>query len=112
MCCCPLANCAPAGQPKAEVVEAVHEKLRTVAAALSAGQLPLSAFVITKQLTKRPEDYPDAKGQPHVQVCARYGVGQGAGSAATLCGFSGGSTWLRQVHLVRVSSQRRCHVLV
>lgn len=56
------------GQPKADVVEAVHEKLRGVGAALSAGQLPLSAFVITKQLTKRPEDYPDAKGQPHVQV--------------------------------------------
>ena len=50
------------------MVEAVHEKLRSVAAALSAGELPLSAFVITKQLTKRPEDYPDAKGQPHVQV--------------------------------------------
>lgn len=49
-------------------MEAVHEKLRGVGAALSAGQLPLSAFVITKQLTKRPEDYPDAKGQPHVQV--------------------------------------------
>jgi DNA polymerase alpha subunit A len=50
------------------VVEAVHEKLRGVAAALSGGLLPLSSFVITKQLTKRPEDYPDAKGQPHVQV--------------------------------------------
>lgn len=56
------------GQPKADVVEAVHEKLRGVGTALSGGQLPLSAFVITKQLTKRPEDYPDAKGQPHVQV--------------------------------------------
>lgn len=69
---CKPAPAACAGQPKADVVEAVHEKLRSVAAALSAGELPLSAFVITKQLTKRPEDYPDAKGQPHVQVgCAR-----------------------------------------
>lgn len=76
---CPAAPAAPAGQPKADVVEAVHEKLRGVAAALSAGELPLSAFVITKQLTKRPEDYPDAKGQPHVQV----------GWAGCVCGKGG-----------------------
>ena len=36
-----------------------------------AGQVPLNKFVITKQLTKRPEDYPDAKNQPHVQVALR-----------------------------------------
>ena len=32
------------------------------------GEVPLGKFVITKQLTKRPEDYPDARNQPHVQV--------------------------------------------
>ncbi len=52
-------------------MEAVHDKLRAVAAALAAGQLPLGSFVITKQLTKRPEDYPDARSQPHVQVGGR-----------------------------------------
>jgi hypothetical protein len=31
----------------------------------------LDKFVITKQLTKRPEEYPDAKSQPHVQVALR-----------------------------------------
>lgn len=31
-------------------------------------QLPLDAFVITKQLTKAPKDYTDAKNQPHVLV--------------------------------------------
>lgn len=36
-----------------------------------AGTVPLHKFVITKQLTKRPEDYPDAKNQPHVQVALR-----------------------------------------
>jgi DNA polymerase alpha subunit A len=50
------------------VVEAVHERLRQVAQQLRGGQLPLGSFVITKQLTKRPEDYPDARAQPHVQV--------------------------------------------
>ncbi len=29
-------------------------------------QLP--KFIITKQLTKKLEDYPDARNQPHVQV--------------------------------------------
>ena len=38
---------------------------------LSAGAMTLDKFVITKQLTKRPEDYPDAKNQPHVQVAVR-----------------------------------------
>ncbi len=33
--------------------------------------MPLNKYVITKQLTKRPEDYPDAKAQPHVQVALR-----------------------------------------
>jgi DNA polymerase alpha subunit A len=56
------------GQPKEDVVTAVHEHLREVSAALAAGQVPLGKFVITKQLTKRLEDYPDAKNQPHVQV--------------------------------------------
>ena len=39
-----------------------------VRAKLAAGAMTLDKFVITKQLTKRPEDYPDAKNQPHVQV--------------------------------------------
>lgn len=32
------------------------------------GQIELDKYVITKSLTKQPEDYPDAKNQPHVQV--------------------------------------------
>lgn len=38
---------------------------------VDAGALTLDKFVIHKQLTKRPEDYPDAKNQPHVQVALR-----------------------------------------
>ena len=38
---------------------------------VAAGQVPMAKYIITKQLTKRPEDYPDAKNQPHVQVALR-----------------------------------------
>ncbi|KAG6486780.1 hypothetical protein ZIOFF_055360 [Zingiber officinale] len=35
------------------------------------GEVALEKYVITKTLTKPPEDYPDAKNQPHVQVALR-----------------------------------------
>ena len=33
--------------------------------------MTLDKFVVVKQLTKRLEEYPDAKNQPHVQVALR-----------------------------------------
>jgi DNA polymerase elongation subunit (family B) len=77
-----------AGKPKPEVVEAVHERLRQVAGQLRGGQLPLGSFIITKQLTKRPEDYPDARAQPHVQVsrCC-CGVGQKVWDCLAAAGY-------------------------
>ena len=57
--------------PSDDVVGAIHDALRDVATKCSAGAVPLHKFVITKQLTRRPEDYPDASGQPHVQVALR-----------------------------------------
>ena len=59
------------GRPADDVVAAIHAKLRDTALRLSAGGVPLEAFIITKALTKRPEDYPDAKSQPHVAVALR-----------------------------------------
>jgi DNA polymerase alpha subunit A len=59
------------GAPAEEVVAAIHEHLADVKDKVRAGEIPLNKFVITKQLTKRPEDYPDAKNQPHVQVALR-----------------------------------------
>lgn len=53
------------------VVERVHELLRQLGEDMRAGKLDLDDFVITKGLTKRPEDYPDAKNQPHVQVALK-----------------------------------------
>ncbi len=64
-----------------------------VKAKVAGGQMPMAKYIITKQLTKRPEDYPDAKNQPHVQVAlrrkaagARNGVMQvGRTSCAVRC---------------------------
>jgi DNA polymerase alpha subunit A len=65
------------GRPADDVVAAIHAKLReTAAALLEAGKVPLDQFIITKALTKRPEDYADAKNQPHVMVALRR-QGQG-----------------------------------
>ncbi|VDM31578.1 unnamed protein product [Hydatigera taeniaeformis] len=65
-------------------IEQIHERLRTVAEQVRNGSIPKTNFVITKMLTKNPEDYPDAKSQPHVQVALRFNqqmVSSGAGGA-------------------------------
>jgi DNA polymerase alpha subunit A len=59
------------GAPRETAVAAIHAHLEGLAAAVRAGTVPLGKYVVTKQLTKRPEDYPDAKSQPHVQVALR-----------------------------------------
>lgn len=76
---CPLAKQASqfcldqilSGKPREEVIGAIHEHLSTLGSSIREGNVPLNKFLITKQLTKRPEDYPDAKNQPHVQVALR-----------------------------------------
>lgn len=35
---------------------------------MRSGQIELDKYIITKSLTKNPEEYPDARNQPHVQV--------------------------------------------
>ncbi len=44
------------------------EKLKTD---LEEERVPISLLAITKQLTKNPEEYPDKKSLPHVQVALR-----------------------------------------
>ena len=56
------------GRNREEVVESIHAELRAVRARLDGGEVLLEKFTITKQLTKAPNEYPDAKNQPHVQV--------------------------------------------
>lgn len=59
------------GKPKDVVVENIHQYLRKQSEIIRSGKIALSKFVITKNLTKHPEEYPDSKGQPHVQVALR-----------------------------------------
>ncbi|EHA8591429.1 DNA polymerase alpha catalytic subunit [Cocos nucifera] len=50
-----------------DVVESIHSTLMKVQEEMRNGEIELEKYVITKSLTKPPEDYPDAKNQPHVQ---------------------------------------------
>jgi DNA polymerase alpha subunit A len=56
------------GKAREEVVEEIHEYLRKQGEAIRAGEIPVQKLTISKNLTKRPEEYPDAHTQPHVQV--------------------------------------------
>ncbi|KAJ3109256.1 DNA-directed DNA polymerase alpha catalytic subunit pol1 [Phlyctochytrium planicorne] len=51
-----------------DIIEKIHQYLRNLGEQVRAGQIPTDHFIITKSLTKNPEDYADAKHQPHVQV--------------------------------------------
>ncbi|KAF7026390.1 hypothetical protein CFC21_038501 [Triticum aestivum] len=54
-----------------DVVESIHNSLVQVKAQMKSGEIELEKYIITKSLTKAPEDYPDAKNQPHVQIALR-----------------------------------------
>jgi DNA polymerase alpha subunit A len=48
----------------------IHDLLEKLADDLRGGKIALASLAITKQLTKDPDDYPDKKSLPHVQVLA------------------------------------------
>ena len=56
------------GQDKELVVKNIHDHLEALAEQMREGALPLEKYVITKGLSKHPNEYPDGKSQPHVQV--------------------------------------------
>ncbi|KAH9514082.1 DNA polymerase alpha catalytic subunit, partial [Bulinus truncatus] len=60
------------GESREKVVDKIHTYLQETGEKVRAGQILLESFYITKQLTKNPEDYPDSKSLPHVQVALRY----------------------------------------
>ncbi|KAL7410542.1 hypothetical protein BDY24DRAFT_399400 [Mrakia frigida] len=49
----------------------VHDYLTEMDEKIRGGKIPLEDFIINKRLGKNPEDYPDAKSQPQVQVALR-----------------------------------------
>jgi len=56
------------GNEREEVVSKIHEHLEELARKMRNNELPLEKYVITKGLSKHPDQYPDGKSQPHVQV--------------------------------------------
>lgn len=54
-----------------EAISAIYEYMRKLGSDIRDDRVPLYDFVINKQLTKHPNDYPDAKNLPHVQVAKR-----------------------------------------
>lgn len=54
---------------------------------MKAGSIELSQFIITKQLTRRPEDYSDMKALPHVQVALRQKRAKGKTDAELVNSF-------------------------
>lgn len=58
-------------QTREIIVENIHSRLREIGQKIEVGQIPVDKFVITKSLTKNPDDYPDKNSLPHVQVALR-----------------------------------------
>ena len=56
------------GEARENVINNIHEYLHDLAARARAKEVELEQFVITKGLNKSPKEYPDSKGQPHLQV--------------------------------------------
>ncbi|ESP04902.1 hypothetical protein LOTGIDRAFT_109334, partial [Lottia gigantea] len=59
------------GESREEIVENIHTKLIEVGEQVRNDGISTELFHITKSLTKNPEDYPDKKSLPHVQVALR-----------------------------------------
>lgn len=62
------------GLPTELVVEKIHEYLSELGKEVKEGRKNLEDFIIHKKLGKNPQDYPDAKSQPHVQVALRMNL--------------------------------------
>ncbi|CAK9298697.1 unnamed protein product [Gordionus sp. m RMFG-2023] len=54
-----------------EIIDSIHTYLMDLSKDIESDKVPLHDYVIYKQLNKNPEDYPDAKSLPHVQVALR-----------------------------------------
>ncbi|CCA69546.1 related to POL1-DNA-directed DNA polymerase alpha, 180 KD subunit [Serendipita indica DSM 11827] len=59
------------GEETEVVVEKIHDYLTAIGQNVRNGSVQLDDYTIFKRLGKNPEDYPDAKTQPHVQVALR-----------------------------------------
>lgn len=69
------------GEMTEVVVERIHEYLTIIGANVREGKIKLDEFIVFKRLGKDPEQYPDAKTQPHVQVALRMKARGGSAKA-------------------------------
>ncbi|KAH8271225.1 hypothetical protein KR018_001622, partial [Drosophila ironensis] len=60
-----------AEKPLEEKLDAVHAQLEKIKGQINEGAVPLPLFVITKQLTRAPQEYANSASLPHVQVALR-----------------------------------------
>ena len=51
-----------------QIVEEIHTLLGDLSQRIRDNKIPLAQYIITKGLNKSPQDYPDARSQPHLQV--------------------------------------------
>ena len=56
------------GNDSETIATNIYNHLEELGNKMKNGELPLEKYEITKGLSKHPNDYPDAKSQPHVQV--------------------------------------------
>ncbi|KAF8196860.1 DNA polymerase family B-domain-containing protein [Mycena galopus ATCC 62051] len=59
------------GEAPEDVVQNIHQYLTTIGQNVREEKVKLEEFTVHKRLGKNPEDYPDIKSQPHVQVALR-----------------------------------------
>ena len=59
------------GEDSEKVLEKIHLHLEKLAKKMRDGDLPLDKYVITKGLSKHPNDYPDGNTLPHVFVAKK-----------------------------------------
>ncbi|KAF5385769.1 hypothetical protein D9615_002206 [Tricholomella constricta] len=75
------------GEATEDVVENIHDYLRTVSENVREGKTKVDDFIVFKRLGKAPEDYPDAKSQPHVQVALRMKAKGGSSRAGDVISY-------------------------
>ena len=73
------------GKARDEVVSDICGYLSDIKDKIDRNELGIEQYIITKQLTKAPQDYPDAKSQPHVAVAkAMIEQGEHVGPGAVI----------------------------
>jgi DNA polymerase alpha subunit A len=59
------------GKNREDIIISLNEYLSDIGKRMKDRKVPLSQYIITKQLTRAPKDYHDDKSLPHVAVAKR-----------------------------------------